>query len=163
VSRCCPSSRRRRSQRRRASRSTACSCGRWRASRSSRRGPAPAPPAPRRRPPSSARPPVASPIHVRPCGSRALRAQPRTAHARRLPGGAVVSTFDLLTVAVAAALFVGLFAFLRLSLLGIQMRAAGEKALLAAQRGINFQLLFALSWALAALSGALAGILYANN
>src|SRR5881397_4366268 len=31
---------------------------------------------------------------------------------RRLPGGAVVSTFDLLTVAVAATLFVGLFAFL---------------------------------------------------
>ena len=82
---------------------------------------------------------------------------------RRLPGGAVVSTFDLLTVAVAATLFVGLFAFLRLSPLGIQMRAAGEKPLLAAQRGINFQLLFALSWALAGFAGALAGILYANN
>ena len=66
---------------------------------------------------------------------------------RRLPGGAVVSTFDLFTVGVAALLFVALFAFLRLSPLGIQMRAAGEKALLAAQRGINFQLLFALSWA----------------
>ena len=82
---------------------------------------------------------------------------------RRLPGGAVVSTFDLLTVAVAAALFLGLFAFLRLSPLGIQMRAAGEKALLAAQRGINFQLLFALSWALAGFAGALAGILYSSN
>jgi branched-chain amino acid transport system permease protein len=82
---------------------------------------------------------------------------------RRLPGGAVVSTFDLATVAVAAALFIGLFVFLRLSPLGIQMRAAGEKALLAAQRGINFQLLFALSWALASFAGALAGILYANN
>src|SRR5206468_3622615 len=82
---------------------------------------------------------------------------------RRLPGGAVVSTFDLLTVGVAAALFLALFAFLRLSPLGIQMRAAGEKALLAAQRGINFQLLFALSWALAGFAGALAGILYAHN
>jgi branched-chain amino acid transport system permease protein len=82
---------------------------------------------------------------------------------RPLPGGAVVSTFDLATVAAAAALFIGLFAFLRLSPLGIQMRAAGEKALLAAQRGINFQLLFALSWALAGFAGALAGILYANN
>jgi len=82
---------------------------------------------------------------------------------RRLPGGAVVSTFDLLTVGAAAALFLALFAFLRLSPLGIQMRAAGEKALLAAQRGINFQLLFALSWALAGFAGALAGILYANN
>ncbi len=83
---------------------------------------------------------------------------------RRLPGGAVVSTFDLLTVGAAAALFLAIFAFLRLSPLGIQMRAAGEKALLAAQRGINFQLLFALSWALAGFAGALAGsILYANN
>jgi len=74
---------------------------------------------------------------------------------RRLPGGAVVSTFDLLTVGVAAGLFVALFVFLRLSPLGIQMRAA--------QRGIDFQLLFALSWALAGFAGALAGILYANN
>jgi branched-chain amino acid transport system permease protein len=82
---------------------------------------------------------------------------------RRLPGGAVVSTLDVLTVGVAALLFVALFAFLRLSPLGIQMRAAGEKALLAAQRGINFQLLFALSWALAGFAGALAGSLYASN
>jgi branched-chain amino acid transport system permease protein len=82
---------------------------------------------------------------------------------RRLPGGAVLSTFDVLTVLTAAALFAGLFLFLRLSPLGIQMRAAGEKALLAAQRGINFQLLFALSWALAGFAGALAGSLYASN
>jgi branched-chain amino acid transport system permease protein len=82
---------------------------------------------------------------------------------RRLPGGAVVSTFDLLTVATAAALFVALFLFLRLSPLGIQMRAAGEKALLASQRGIDFHRVFALSWALAAFAGGLAGILYANN
>jgi len=82
---------------------------------------------------------------------------------RRLPGGAVVSTFDVLTVLTAAALFAGLFLFLRLSLLGIQMRAAGERALLASQRGIDFHRLFALAWALAALSGALAGILYSSN
>ena len=82
---------------------------------------------------------------------------------RPLPGGAVVSTFDLLTVLTAALLFAGLFLFLRLSPIGIQMRAAGERALLAAQRGINFHLIFALSWALASLAGALAGMLYANN
>src|SRR5207237_7959225 len=81
---------------------------------------------------------------------------------RRLPGGAVVSTFDLLTVGVAAGLFIALFAFLRLSPLGIQMRAAGEKALLAAQRGINLQLLFALSWAIDGFVGALAGIIIAT-
>src|SRR5436190_15869174 len=71
---------------------------------------------------------------------------------RQLPGGAVVSTFDMLTVLTAAALFAGLFLFLRLSPLGIQMRAAGERALLASQRGIDFHRLFALAWALAALS-----------
>ena len=60
-------------------------------------------------------------------------------------------------------LFAGLFLFLRLSPLGIQMRAAGERALLASQRGIDFHRLFALAWALAALSGALAGILYSSN
>src|SRR5262249_49477571 len=82
---------------------------------------------------------------------------------RPLPGGAVVSTFDALTVAAAVALFAALFLFLRYSPLGIQMRAAGERALLASQRGINFHLVFALSWALASFAGALAGILYANN
>ena len=82
---------------------------------------------------------------------------------RALPGGAVVSTFDLLTVVTAVALFVGLFVFLRLSPLGIQMRAAGERPLLASQRGIDFHRLFALAWALAALAGALGGILYSSN
>src|SRR5439155_1184325 len=83
--------------------------------------------------------------------------------ARPLIGGAVVSTFDLFTVGAAAALFAALFLFLRFSPLGIQMRAAGEKPLLASQRGINFHLVFALAWALAGFAGALAGILYANN
>jgi branched-chain amino acid transport system permease protein len=64
---------------------------------------------------------------------------------------------------VAAALFVALFAFLRLSPLGIQMRAAGQRALLAAQRGIDFHAVFALSWALAAFAGGLAGIVYSSN
>jgi branched-chain amino acid transport system permease protein len=82
---------------------------------------------------------------------------------RALPGGAVVSTLDLVMVGTAAAIFAGLFLFLRLSPLGIQMRAAGEHALLAAQRGIDFHRLFALSWALAAFAGALAGILYSSN
>jgi len=82
---------------------------------------------------------------------------------RPMPGGAVLTTFDLLMVAAAAALFVGLALFFRLSPLGIQMRAAGEHALLAAQRGIDFHFLFALSWALAAFAGAVAGILYSSN
>src|SRR2546428_8627622 len=82
---------------------------------------------------------------------------------RRLPGGAVVSTFDLLTVGVAAALFLALFAFLRLSPLGIQMRAAGEHALPAALRGINFQLPFAAPWPRGGLRGGRPGLHYATN
>jgi branched-chain amino acid transport system permease protein len=82
---------------------------------------------------------------------------------RRLPGGAVVSTFDLVMIASAVLLFAGLFLFLRLSPLGIQMRAAGERPLLASQRGINFHAVFALSWALAAFAGGLAGMIYASN
>src|SRR5438876_8993068 len=81
----------------------------------------------------------------------------------RLPGGAAVSALDVVTVASAAALLGGLFAFLRLSRLGIRMRAAAERPLLAAQRGIDFHALFALSWALASFAGALAGVLYASN
>src|SRR5262249_44273815 len=81
----------------------------------------------------------------------------------RLPGGAAVSTLDALTVGSAALLLGGLFAFLRGSRLGIRMRAAGERPLLAAQRAIDCNLVFALSWGLAALAGALAGALYASN
>jgi branched-chain amino acid transport system permease protein len=82
---------------------------------------------------------------------------------RRLPGGAVVSTFDLVMIAAAVLLFAALFLFLRLSPLGIQMRAAGERPLLASQRGINFHAVFALSWALAAFAGGVAGMIYASN
>ena len=82
---------------------------------------------------------------------------------RALPGGAVVSTFDLVMIATAAVLFSALFLFLKLSPLGIQMRAAGERAVLASQRGINFHGVFALSWALAAFAGGLAGMIYASN
>jgi branched-chain amino acid transport system permease protein len=81
----------------------------------------------------------------------------------RLPGGAVMSLLDLATVAAAAVLFMALFLFLRRSPLGIQMRAAGERPLLASQRGIDLHFVFALSWALAAFCGAVAGILYASN
>src|SRR6267143_582600 len=82
---------------------------------------------------------------------------------RPLAGGAVVSTFDLVMVGAAVALFAALFVFLKVSPLGIRMRAAGERALLASQRGINFHGVFALSWALAAFAGGLAGMIYSSN
>jgi len=82
---------------------------------------------------------------------------------RHLPGGAVVSSFDLVMIGAAVLVFAALFLFLRWSPLGIQMRAAGERPLLASQRGINFHAVFALSWALAAFAGGLAGMIYASN
>src|SRR5881296_633912 len=69
---------------------------------------------------------------------------------RPLAGGAVV-------------FFAALFVFLKVSPLGIRMRAAGERALLASQRGINFHGVFALSWALSAFAGGLAGMIYSSN
>jgi len=80
-----------------------------------------------------------------------------------LPGGAAVSTIDALTVGAAALVLTALYVFLRGSRLGIRMRAAGERPLLAAQRGIDFRGVFALSWALASLTGGIAGMLYATN
>jgi|SRR3990172_7541195 len=77
--------------------------------------------------------------------------------------GVTVSMIDALSVTAAVVVMAALVLFLRGSTLGIQMRAAGERPLLAAQRGINFQLLFALSWALASLTGGVAGVLYASN
>ena len=82
---------------------------------------------------------------------------------RRLPGHAVISTFDAFTVLAAALLLAALALFLRRSPIGVQLRAAGEKPVLASQRGIDFHALFALSWAIAAFAGALAGILFASN
>ncbi len=81
----------------------------------------------------------------------------------RLPGGAAVSALDAITVGTAALVLAALFAFLRRSRVGVRMRAAGERPLLAAQRGIDFQAVFALSWALASLTGGIAGMLYASN
>jgi branched-chain amino acid transport system permease protein len=80
-----------------------------------------------------------------------------------LGAGVVVSSIDALTVGVAAGLVVGLQLLLRRSRLGMQMRAAGERPLLAAQRGIDFQRLFALSWGLASLTAGVAGMLHGSN
>jgi branched-chain amino acid transport system permease protein len=77
--------------------------------------------------------------------------------------GVAVSRIDALTVLTAGLVMVVLLVFLRRSRLGTQMRAAGERPLLAAQRGIDFQLLFAVSWGLASLTAAVAGILYGSN
>jgi branched-chain amino acid transport system permease protein len=78
-----------------------------------------------------------------------------------LPGGARISTFAAILVLATAAVYAGLFCFLRFGRWGVRMRAAGQNPLLAAQRGINLHVVYALAWGLSTLTGSLAGMLIA--
>lgn len=78
-------------------------------------------------------------------------------------GDARTSALSLLLVATTAATYLLLFVFLRFSLWGIRMRAAGQAPLLAAQRGINLHAIYALAWGLSTFTGAAAGVLIALN
>jgi branched-chain amino acid transport system permease protein len=78
-----------------------------------------------------------------------------------LPAGARISTWAALLVAATAATYLALFAFLRFGKWGVRMRATGQNPLLAAQRGINLHLVYALAWALSTLTGSIAGMLIA--
>ncbi|MDH4323635.1 MAG: branched-chain amino acid ABC transporter permease [Betaproteobacteria bacterium] len=78
-------------------------------------------------------------------------------------GGARISTVGLALLACTALVYLGLFAFLRATRWGIRMRAAGQHALLAAQRGIGLHGVYALAWGLATLTGGLAGMLLAAD
>ena len=72
-----------------------------------------------------------------------------------------ISLVSLTLIAVTAAVYLGLFAFLRYTVWGIRMRAAGQNPLLAAQRGIGLHGIYALAWGLATFTGGLAGMLLA--
>jgi branched-chain amino acid transport system permease protein len=76
-------------------------------------------------------------------------------------GGARISAAGLVLVLGAAAVYGGLFLFLRVSRWGIRMRAAGQNPLLAAQRGIRLHGVYALAWGLATFTGGMAGMLIA--
>lgn len=78
-----------------------------------------------------------------------------------LIGGAHISLWSAVLVAVTAAVYAALFVFLRFGRWGMRMRAAGQNPLLAAQRGVNLHGVYALAWSLSTLTGALAGILMA--
>jgi branched-chain amino acid transport system permease protein len=64
-------------------------------------------------------------------------------------------------VLITAAVYGGLYLFLRYTHWGIRMRAAGQNPLLAAQRGVNLHSVYALAWALATFTGGMAGMLIA--
>ena len=78
-----------------------------------------------------------------------------------LPGGARISLWAAVLVASTGAVYAALFAFLRFGRWGMRMRAAGQNPLLAAQRGINLNAIYALTWSLSSFTGALAGVLIA--
>jgi branched-chain amino acid transport system permease protein len=72
-----------------------------------------------------------------------------------------ISGVGLAFVLITAAVYGGLYFFLRYTHWGIRMRAAGQNPLLAAQRGINLNAIYALAWALSTLTGSIAGMLIA--
>jgi branched-chain amino acid transport system permease protein len=76
-------------------------------------------------------------------------------------GNARISLWSAVLVLTNAAVYGGLFLFLRFGRWGIRMRAAGQNPLLAAQRGVKLHSVYALAWSLSTLTGALAGILMA--
>lgn len=76
-------------------------------------------------------------------------------------GDARISAVSLTLVLTTAAVYLGLWAFLRFTVWGIRMRAAGQNPLLAAQRGIGLHAIYALAWGLATLTAGLAGMLIA--
>jgi branched-chain amino acid transport system permease protein len=78
-----------------------------------------------------------------------------------LPGGGKISAAAAALVLTTAAVYAGLFAFLRFTRWGIRMRAAGQNPLLAAQRGIRLHGVYALAWGLSTFTGGLAGMLIA--
>ena len=80
-----------------------------------------------------------------------------------LPGGAVLTTIDLLSILMAVTVLLALWGFFARSRLGIQMRAAAENPLLAAQRGVNIHLVFSLSWGISTFVAGVAAILYASK
>jgi branched-chain amino acid transport system permease protein len=78
-----------------------------------------------------------------------------------LIGGARISTCAALMVLTTVLVYGTLFAFLRYGRWGMRLRAAGQNPLLAAQRGINLNAIYALAWGLSTLTGSIAGMLLA--
>ena len=78
-----------------------------------------------------------------------------------IAAGARISTCAALIVLMTALVYGGLFTFLRFGRWGVRMRAAGQNALLASQRGINLHAIYALAWALSTFTGSIAGMLIA--
>lgn len=78
-------------------------------------------------------------------------------------GNVALSRIDLTFIIVFSLTILGLVLFHKYLKGGLQSRAASENPLLASQRGINIYFLFAISWGIAAMLAAIAGVLYSAN
>lgn len=76
-----------------------------------------------------------------------------------LIGDARISLIGAILIATTAAVYAALFGFLGFTRWGIRMRAAGQNALLASQRGIQLHGVYALAWGLSTFTAGLAGML----
>jgi branched-chain amino acid transport system permease protein len=77
------------------------------------------------------------------------------------PGSTYLGPHQVGMIVVVVALLIGLFAFFRLTPLGLAMRAAAQNPASARLAGIRVDWMLALGWGLAAAVGAVAGILIA--
>jgi branched-chain amino acid transport system permease protein len=77
------------------------------------------------------------------------------------PGSTYLGPHQVGMIMVVVALLIGLFAFFRLTPLGLAMRAAAQNPASARLAGIRVDWMLALGWGLAAAVGAVAGILIA--
>jgi branched-chain amino acid transport system permease protein len=66
-------------------------------------------------------------------------------------------------IGVTVLVYSGLFLFLRFGSWGIRLRAVGQNALLAAQRGINLHAVFAFAWGISTFTASTAGMLVAMD
>jgi len=64
-------------------------------------------------------------------------------------------------VVVTGIVYGALFLFLARSRWGMRMRAAGQNPLLAAQRGVNLHVIYALTWSISTFTASIAGIIVA--
>ncbi|MGI9098729.1 MAG: branched-chain amino acid ABC transporter permease [Solirubrobacteraceae bacterium] len=78
-------------------------------------------------------------------------------------GGVVFALRDLWTLALAAAALGAFFALFRFSKIGVAMRAAALDQEAALAQGISAGRVQGLSWALAGVMGALAGVMFASG
>jgi branched-chain amino acid transport system permease protein len=77
------------------------------------------------------------------------------------PGSAYIGPHQLGMVAVTLAMLFGLYAFFRLTPLGLAMRAAAQNPASARLAGVRVDWMLALGWGLAAAVGAVAGVMVA--